>query len=355
MKYEYKIGDKFGKLTIIDIYRVKTPTKTIPNKTTLFFTCLCECGEKKNIKGYHVLSGSTKSCGCNGGVVKDLTNKVFGRLKVIKRAENTKNNQAQWLCECECGNTTIVRTSYLNNGHTKSCGCLNIEASTKHGDYKTKLYRVYLQMKDRCNNPKNDGYKNYGGRGIKVCKEWSDDFTIFKEWSLQNGYIEGLTLDRIDFNKGYEPSNCRWITNKEQQHNKSTNVFITHNGETKTLAQWSEIYDIYSSTAKHRLDKGMSFEDAFDKNLGKHLYEGEYRTLKEIAILNNINPKAFAERVRKGMTIEEAISCKRKKYLYNGEYVTLTEIARLNNIHHNTFRERVRKGMTIEEAINYKR
>lgn len=355
MKYEYKIGDKFGKLTIVDIYRKKTPTKRTPNKTTLFFTCICECGEEKDFRAYHVLSGKSKSCGCNGGVLKDLTGLKFTRLTVKKRVENMKDGQAQWLCECDCGKETIVRTSYLNNGHTKSCGCLNTDIKIKHGGYRTKLYGVYLSMKERCNNPKSKGYKNYGERGIKVCKEWSDDFTLFKEWSLQNGYEEGLTIDRIDFNRGYEPNNCRWITNKEQQHNKTVNVFITHNGETKTITQWGEIYDIHPTTAKYRLDNGMRFEDAFNKNLGKYFYEGEYRTLKEIAILNDINPTAFTERVKRGLSIEEAISLKRKKYLYNGEYMFLTEIARLNNINHNTFRERVRKGMTIEEAINYKR
>lgn len=311
MKYEYKIGDKFNKLTIIDIYRVKTPTKTIPNKTTLFFTCLCECGEKKDFRGYHVLTGESKSCGCNGGVLKDLTNKAFGKLKVIKRVENTKDGLVQWLCECECGEKTIVRTSYLNNGHTKSCGCFKIENKTIHGDYKTKLYKVFLQMKDRCNNPNNTSYKNYGGRGIKVCEKWEEDFKLFKEWALQNGYKEGLTIDRIDFNGNYEPNNCRWITNKEQQNNKTTNVFITYKGETKTLTQWAEIYEIEPATVKYRLKKGLLFEDAFDKNFGKHLYKGEYRTLKEIAILNNINPKTFTQRVRKGMSIEEAISYRR--------------------------------------------
>ena len=110
----------------------------------------------------------------------------------------------------------------------------------RHGESKTRLYCAWQNMKARCYRKSTREYNNYGGRGITVCDEWIHSYENFKGWSIQNGYSDKLTLDRIDVNKGYSPDNCRWITNKEQQNNKRDNVIYTFNGETLTLAQWSE-------------------------------------------------------------------------------------------------------------------
>lgn len=161
----------------------------------------------------------------------DITDEEYGRLTVLKHVGFEKYGQSLWECQCSCGNIKVIHKKSLTSGATQSCGCLRSERtrerSTKHGmithTKRTKLYDVWVSMKQRCNNPKNKFYHRYGGRGIKVCDEWTDDYKLFYDWSTTNGYYEGLHIDRIDNDKGYLPSNCRWITNEENQKNKTQN------------------------------------------------------------------------------------------------------------------------------------
>lgn len=159
------------------------------------------------------------------GALISLENKRFTRLLVIKRVENSKNKQAQWLCQCDCGETTIVRSDHLRNGDTKSCGCLEVEnrkygANITHGKSHTRLYKIFCGMMKRCYNENCEAFKNYGGRGISICDEWLQNFMSFYEWALENGYSDELSIDRIDVNGNYEPSNCRWSDAKTQANNR---------------------------------------------------------------------------------------------------------------------------------------
>lgn len=197
----------------------------------------------------------------------NLIGQKFGRLTVIARAENNKRGQTRWLCKCECGNEKIVGAYLLKSGQTKSCGCFKKEVFTnkKHGLRYTRIYKLWLSIKNRCYNPKKNNYKHYGGRGITMCEEWKNNFMSFHDWAFANGYDENVkrgecTIDRIDTNGNYEPSNCRWVTQKEQANNKRNNVLLTYKGNTHTAQQWAEILDIKYITLITRLKRGWSVE-----------------------------------------------------------------------------------------------
>jgi len=141
-------------------------------------------------------------------MIKDLTDQRFGKLTVIKLDCKDKRGECKWLCKCDCGNETVVYGSHLRKGDTVSCGCVMRTANKTHGESKTRLYKIWLHMKDRCNNPNGDHYCYYGGRGITYTPIW-EDFNEFKSWAINNGYKDNLTIDRIDVNGNYEPDNCR--------------------------------------------------------------------------------------------------------------------------------------------------
>ena len=201
-------------------------------------------------------------------VAKDITGQRFGRLVVIRRYGTNNDKRATWLCQCDCGNTVVVSGKQLRQGYTKSCGCLNRESATdrivsfnyKHGGSHTKLFHVWGGMRCRCNNPHAINYKDYGGRGIRVCEEW-DDFEAFRNWAEANGYSEELTIDRIDFNGNYEPSNCRWIPLKDQAANRRSSRLFTVDGDTRCLSHWSLVVGLERSTLGN-LIKGMTQEEA---------------------------------------------------------------------------------------------
>lgn len=198
----------------------------------------------------------------------DLTGKKFGRLIVLKRAEN-KGTKTAWLCKCDCGNEKIVSGDKLKTGNTKSCGCLNkeltIRRSSTHKMTNTRLYRLWLGIKRRCYNKNQPEYKNYGAKGIKMCDEWKNDFISFYNWSYEHGFDEKLSrwecsIDRIDTLKGYSPQNCRWVDIYKQANNKTNNHLLTFQNSTLTLTQWSKKIKISQSTIRHRLKRGWSVE-----------------------------------------------------------------------------------------------
>lgn len=191
----------------------------------------------------------------------DLTGKRFGRLLVIRQGES-QHGRIAWECLCDCGNTKTIIGKVLTTGKTISCGCARSEKSsekaTKHNMCGSKLYYAYWNMKDRCSNPNNDHYKWYGGEGKTVCDEWlgENGFIKFADWSFENGYKDGLTIDRIDNSKGYSPDNCRWVTPKQNCRNKRNNHLITINNETKSIVEWAEIYNISDFVIRSRIKNG---------------------------------------------------------------------------------------------------
>ena len=234
---------------------------------------------------------------------KNLIGQKFGRLTVIKFKEiDKKTRQKIWLCQCDCGNEKEVITSYLTSGDTSSCGCYRRECELKnlkqarergvnktHGMHNSRIYHIWIDMKIRCYNLNNPAYKYYGGRGIKVCDEWKNDFMSFYNWAINNGYNNKLTLDRINNNGNYEPNNCMWATWKEQGNNRRTTRKITLYGETKNAYEFEKQYGIKAGLLIKRFDKG--YEDwkiIYKGNLGHFKKNNLKRDKKGRFIKNEI-------------------------------------------------------------------
>ena len=200
----------------------------------------------------------------------DIRGQKFGKLEVIERAGSDKHKKATWLCRCDCGRETIVNGSDLRSGNTKSCGCtkadiaiVQAENNKTHGMRNSRLYTIWRGMKSRCYNQNHRYYKHYGGRGITVCDEWRNDFKPFMEWALSNGYQDNLTIDRIETNGNYEPSNCRWATETEQKNNMRNNRTIEFNGETHNVAEWASITGLSYNVIWKRLKAGLTPNEIF--------------------------------------------------------------------------------------------
>ncbi len=182
--------------------------------------CQCKCGGLKIVRGSHLLHGKVVSCGCKPSFLRiDLVGRVFGRLTVLEEARRVRHHQARWKCRCSCGNIICVDGSSLRDKNTKSCGCLRHENRYGHGLSYHPLKGVWKDMKRRCYSSKCRAYKDYGARGISVCEEWEKSFISFYEWAISNGWEKGLRLDRKDNDGIYEPSNCRFITHQKNCQN----------------------------------------------------------------------------------------------------------------------------------------
>lgn len=245
----------------------------------------------------------------------DMVGQRFGKLIVVSRAENDKKGQARWLCQCDCGGSTITTRYNLITGQTKSCGCILRSPRTTELD--RRLSGVHSNMKARCSNPNNPHYKYYGGRGITVCEEWQH-VDKFREWAYNNGYKPGLTIDRIDVNGNYEPSNCRWVTMQEQQFNKTDSHLITYKGETKCLAEWENQLGIDHRTILARLNNGWTVEQALFTPINNHLtkisYNNQTHTLTEWATITNISVNTLHSRLNiLHWSIEKALTTPARK------------------------------------------
>lgn len=194
----------------------------------------------------------------------ELSGIQVGCLKVLEKDSNkTSSGENKWICICECGNKISVSTSRLSKERIKSCGCHKGDNFRKHNQKHSRLYNIWCSMKQRCNENRGN-YKN-----ITYCKEW-EEFIPFYEWSIANGYADNLTIDRINTLGNYEPSNCRWVSQKVQQNNRTNNTLYTLDNATHTLSEWSEILGIGRSTLSARILKlGWSVEKALTTPLKK--------------------------------------------------------------------------------------
>lgn len=247
-------GQAFGDLTAISY-----AGNNLGSQAGAYWLFRCKCGIEKVLSGRAVRSGNVKSCGCSKQRTDETGNK-YNKLTVLEFSGKTKGGDSNWLCQCECGNTTIVSRGDFTKGDTKSCGCHRASAGGATKGYrKSTEYVSWSEMKRRCYNTRNAEYHNYGGRGITVCDQWKNSFVDFLAYVGKKPSPDA-TIDRIDVNGNYEPGNVRWATKPEQSQNTRKTRKLTYNGETLCLREWARRLCITHQTISTRLAKGWPLE-----------------------------------------------------------------------------------------------
>lgn len=278
----------------------------------VLWLCKCDCGNTLLVKSHNLTHNISKSCGClYNEMMKDkvvnLVGKRFGKLVVLSQADRDEKGRILWLCKCDCGNTVKVLGAALKNS-TKSCGCYRKEYMSKrqktHGKRNTRIYNTWNAMRQRCNNENSPSYKNYGGRGIKVCEEWESSFEAFYAWAMNNGYEDDLTIERINNDGNYEPSNCRWIPIDRQANNKRSTNYVTYMGKTQSLSDWCR-------------ELGLDYKVINERNCNNR-----NRTPEEL-----FKPVGYTKDM----------------ITYNGETLCLSDWCRKLNLNINTIRDRRRR------------
>lgn len=270
---------------------------------------------------------------------KDLSGMRFGKLVVLEQAERSATGRIRWNCKCDCGNEHIVHTCHLNSGSITDCGCEKSKRTTErnliHGDSRARLYNIWIKMRDRCSNPKNQDWELYGGKGVTVCDEWNTSYESFRTWSYENGYDDSKTIDRISSDGNYCPENCRWTTSKVQANNTSRNHFIEYHGEKLTIAEASERYNVPYGTLKRRISNyGWPIEKAIetpvikqeDKEMANKMLElvdlykellDRKEELAEQTKANNKEIETIKNELTQMMIEEECASVSRNGYKYS--------------------------------------
>ena len=305
------IGKKIGKWTVLS--RVKT-------EKGYDFICKCECGEIKQVRSDNVLSGKSTQCmSCSQ------------KEKMAKKPKKEKSNEPRIIkIRYDSNKEWSEENTFIGTYADFLTACKERRSKREKEEKEQKIaywqgrkvrdsiYRRYNHMRRRCYNEKDQNYKNYGGRGIKICDEWLNDFETFYKWALENGYKKELTIDRIDVNGNYEPSNCRWITMKEQQRNRRTNVRITFNGVTKTQVEWAEELGITGSTIRDRINKGLPLEKVLTSERLKCENRKPYKSHKKKPYEQTKKYQADKKRIIRRIAIDLRIIQINK--LLNGEF-----------------------------------
>lgn len=259
-------GERYGSLVVVKFSKM--------GKHSSHWICQCDCGNLKEVSKTGLKCGTTTCADpASHPRMESLAGKRFGFL-VAETPTHTKGRSRRivaWECKCDCGNRATVGAQRLKSGNTKSCGCLAklTQSRLSHGfcrkSGRASEYTSWSMMKNRCSNPKANRYHNYGGRGIKVCKRWNKFENFLADMGLKP--TPKHSLERINNNGDYEPSNCRWATPKEQGQNTSTNVMLEVRGFKRPLTTWAVISGIKSSTIHKRIKMGWSAADAIFKPL----------------------------------------------------------------------------------------
>lgn len=249
-KIKSLVGKKFGSLTVLELAgRVSSGS--------IAWKCLCTCGKEIIVRGSNLKYGNQKSCGCLNRAKELKEGAKYGKYTVLKHIGITEQNKRDlYLVKCECGKINILPK---HNVTSNVYGCKECKVACSLGDrgkVGARLYDIWRQMLHRCYNSSDKNYNRYGGRGISVCNEWRNDVYSFKKWATNNGYKDEFTIERIDTNGNYEPSNCRWATRLEQANNTSRNRFFMYEGEIRTIRQIAKIRNMEYKTLYERIRRG---------------------------------------------------------------------------------------------------
>lgn len=298
-------GFVFGDIKVLkradgDLERCRKSRLEKGTTTDPIYTCECLlCGKIFDRNIYNVKKNKFQNCGCQN-LQYDLRGKKFGKLTAIEPLGLNKHKEMTWRCVCDCGNEHITTSYNLRKEIStqclecsfKQCAEKNrkyyltherpepsnkVINSTKYPLITKRLRETHINMKTRCYNPNSLSYYRYGGRGIKICDEWKDNFLAFALWALDNGYRDDLTIDRIDNDGDYEPSNCHFVTYTEQANNRITSTRLEYNGEVDTMANWSRRLGMPYYYIQYRIYKGRSMEDIINE-----FNNGARRTRKKI-------------------------------------------------------------------------
>ncbi|MEH7084987.1 hypothetical protein V7139_19925 [Neobacillus drentensis] len=345
-------GQRFGKLTVLYLLE---ESRNQPNKKWM---CRCDCGIEKAVDGYSLRKGAAKTCkGCIKN--KDISGQTFHRWHVVSRS----TEMGDWNCVCECGTEKVVSIYQLLRGKPKSCGCLSKEilikrnkSFAKYGVEHQRLLNIWDTMKARCYRPNSKDFKNYGARGIKICDEWKNDFFAFYEWARGNGYEDHLTIDRINVNGNYEPSNCQWATTKQQGNNTRINRHITIGGETKTIAEWSEVAGISPKALRYRIEAEWREEELLVPVGVQKVYVTigeETKCLSEWVRKYGVSISVAYSNYKKGFQGEEIFHSRKKEVIVeiNGVTKTLSQWAKDTGLKYYTLHGRYRRGIKGEALI----
>ena len=300
----------------------------------------------------------------------------FGRLLVIEQAEDkpgSGQNGAFWLVKCDCGSPAFVtHGSHLRRGASRSCGCFNKEMSratclarATHGekrvDVQSKEYLVWTGIIDRCCRESSRAFKNYGGRGIRVCDEWRASYVAFLR-DMGRKPTPGHTIDRINNDGNYEPGNCRWATRKEQMQNTRINVFLEHEGRRQTVAQWAEELGINYHTLYNRVQLGWTTERALTPDaaptIHRVLYEhnGERLWIGDWSNRTGLPFWTIKGRLRQGWTMDAALTTPhistRTLTMFRGEVLSIHQIAERTGAEYALLRSRIQNGWEVERALS---
>lgn len=330
MTLKYKPLDIIGNIQILEI---------IKHNSRYNAKCKCLLCGTVYIRGLNGIDCTKYKCCARcayNKLQKQINNEILGKWKIIGRVPNDlcKDKYKQEVyCEClTCGRHFIRLYQELKYKNKYGCKDCMLKARNNSGMKKTRLYKIWRGIICRCewNSPKNKQWKNYGGRGITLCDEWHI-FSNFRDWSLNNGYTDELTIDRIDVDGNYEPSNCRWATMKTQGNNRRDNHYITYQGRTQSLRAWSDELGFDYKLVKNHIKRGKPWEEVvtFMQNKGdkKYIsditYNGKTQTLKDWCKELNINYTAAKNHRRNGEPLEDIIDFfKDGNYNHNHHMIT---------------------------------